>query len=79
MRRKTTAHIAGFPVSYSTYTNHGCRCAGCSEKNTLYMRDARSRIPKINQDHAARGRALTRLKANHVAEFRRLLDEERAH
>jgi hypothetical protein len=27
-------HVAGRPVNAATYSNHGCRCAGCSQANT---------------------------------------------
>jgi hypothetical protein len=71
-------HLQGRTVSYSTYSNHGCRCAGCREQHTLYMRDARTRIPSIAKNRAARDRALLRLKANHEDEFRGLYEKELA-
>lgn len=32
--RDDRPHLDGFPVNASTYSNHGCRCAGCRADNT---------------------------------------------
>lgn len=36
-------HIAGKPVSNSTYRNHGCRCDGCRTAATKYQKLMRTK------------------------------------
>lgn len=49
------AHIPGYPVSASTYTNQKCRCSGCCRANTERCGDYQQRI-----DYAAQRRAKRR-------------------
>ena len=38
-----TQHIEGRAVSYSTYMNHGCRCAGCTDHHRIKHKEWRMR------------------------------------
>jgi hypothetical protein len=53
-------------------------CEECKAARTLYVRQWRERggMTRTRQYNAARGRALTRLAANHRAEYRALYREE---
>lgn len=40
-------HVAGRPVSRSTYVNHSCRCDGCTEANRVYAAGAKRRRRRV--------------------------------
>lgn len=50
-------HIAGRPVSASTYKNHGCRCLECTRAVAEY-RSARRPRERRNTKYAARFQGL---------------------
>lgn len=74
-------HLVGRSVSVTTYQRYGCRCDGCRELASAYIRDYRMKKPEVKAKarayNRAKHRALQRLMENHRDEFNQILTKER--
>ena len=52
-RGRPVLHVAGQPVSISTYNNHGCRCDGCREAVHTWRNSRADRSVSVSSQPAA--------------------------
>lgn len=67
-----TEHIIGAPVSYTTFNNLKCRCAGCRAAKAAYARGTVNRSATTK----AKTRAVRWVRENHPDVWADILDDE---
>ncbi|MFZ4431647.1 MAG: hypothetical protein ACOYOQ_00470 [Microthrixaceae bacterium] len=71
-------HLAGKPVSYTTYTYHKCRCDGCREDHRVKQREFRQRGRTklhVKADSIAHNRAAVEFKRRFPRLWRQMREE----